>query len=56
MAHEDESCRRCGAVRVTRAAPSDDGSLLRKRTDHVLDTRARRRMARARRDRHSGAD
>jgi hypothetical protein len=57
MAPRDETCWRCGAVWVTRAAkPHDDGSSLRERTAHVLDTRARRRAARGHRDRHAGAE
>jgi hypothetical protein len=47
MAPRDVTCWRCGAVWVTRAAtPHDDGSSLRERTAHVLDTRTRRRAAR----------
>ena len=54
MAPQDETCRRCGAGSVTRAAPRpDDGSSLRERTAQVLDTRARRRAARTRRGRHT---
>jgi hypothetical protein len=57
MAREDESCWRCGAVWATHAAAApDDGSSLRDRTAHVLYARARRRAARARRDRHTGTD
>ena len=54
MAPNDETCWRCGAVWVTRAAPRpDDGSSLRERTAQVLDTRARRRAARTQRGRHT---
>jgi hypothetical protein len=53
---QDETCWRCGGGWVTHAAPRpDDGSSLRERTVHVLDVRARRRAARAHRDRHSAA-
>ena len=57
MARQDETCRRCGAGGAAGVAkPSDNGSSLRERTAHVLDTRARRRASRAHRDRHTGAD
>jgi hypothetical protein len=57
IAGQDDTCRRCGAGWAVRATnPSDDGGSLRERTAHVLDTRARRRAARAHRDRHTGAD
>jgi hypothetical protein len=53
MGRQDESCRHCGAVWAIHGASPDDGNSLRERTAHVLDTRARRRAARARRDRHT---
>jgi ribosomal protein L40E len=54
MAPQEETCRRCGAVWMTRAAkPHDDGSSLRERTAQVLDTRARRHASRAQRGRHA---
>ena len=57
VARQDETCWRCGAGWAAPAAkPSDDGSSLRERTAHVLDARARRRAARAHRDRHTGAE
>jgi hypothetical protein len=56
MARQEASCWRCGAAcdagRATRAAaPPEPLGSLRARTGHVLDTRAGRRAASARRDR-----
>jgi hypothetical protein len=56
MARQEASCWRCGAAwdadsATPAAAPPERLDSLRARTAHVLDTRAGRRAASARRDR-----
>jgi hypothetical protein len=52
MARQESSCWRCATVWTASAAtPPDELNALRVRTGHVLETRAARRTASARRER-----